>query len=64
MKWISYFQITNLKKLAEGGFGIIYKAIWGKNKTIAVKRIKSSQKISKEFLNEVIYLNHNFIKIF
>ncbi|RIA95068.1 hypothetical protein C1645_758451 [Glomus cerebriforme] len=63
MKWISYSQITNLEKLAEGGFGIIYKAIWNLDTTIAVKRLKNSQKISKEFLNEVIYLNHNIIKI-
>ncbi|RIA96267.1 kinase-like domain-containing protein [Glomus cerebriforme] len=65
MEWIPYSQITNLEKLAEGGFGIIYKAIWldckkhispydpGKNKTIAVKRLKSSQKISEEFINEL-----------
>ncbi|RIA95074.1 hypothetical protein C1645_758477, partial [Glomus cerebriforme] len=60
MEWISYSRITNLEKLAEGGFGIIYKANFlGKNNTIAVKRLKSSQKISKEFLSEVIYLNHN-----
>ncbi|RIA95080.1 hypothetical protein C1645_512094 [Glomus cerebriforme] len=65
IKWISYSQITNLEKLAEGGFGIIYKANWLNyySKTIAVKRLKSSQKISKEFLNEVIFLNHNIIKI-
>ncbi|RIA92250.1 hypothetical protein C1645_765552, partial [Glomus cerebriforme] len=70
--WISYSQITNLEKIAEGGFSIIYKAIWldrkfpydlGENKIIAVKRLKSSQKISKDFLNEVIYLNHNITNI-
>ncbi|RIA92246.1 hypothetical protein C1645_80127 [Glomus cerebriforme] len=50
MQWISYSQIKNLEKLAEGGFGIIYKAICPeKNKTIAVKRLKSSQKISRVF---------------
>ncbi|RIA92274.1 kinase-like domain-containing protein [Glomus cerebriforme] len=67
MEWIPYSQIMNLEKLAEGGFGIIYKAIWleggihgissswsrRKNEIIAAKRLKSSQKISKEFLNEL-----------
>ncbi|RIA85194.1 kinase-like domain-containing protein [Glomus cerebriforme] len=67
MEWIPYSQIKNLEKLAEGGFGIIYKAIWlnggihgissswsrRKNEIIAVKRLKSSQEISKEFLNEL-----------
>ena len=67
MEWIPYSQITNCKKIAEGGFGIIYKAIWinassryddflrirEKNKTVAIKRFLNSQNISKYFLNEV-----------
>ncbi|RIA95077.1 kinase-like domain-containing protein [Glomus cerebriforme] len=54
MEWISYSKITNLKKLAEGGFSIIYEAYWsGEHKNIAVKQLKSSEKISKEFLNEL-----------
>ncbi|RIA80522.1 kinase-like domain-containing protein [Glomus cerebriforme] len=28
MEWIPYSQIRNLEELLEGGFGIIYKAIW------------------------------------
>ncbi|RIA92243.1 hypothetical protein C1645_765550 [Glomus cerebriforme] len=64
MEWISYSNIINLEKLAEGGFSIIYKAYWeGNYKTIAAKRLKSSEKISKEFLNEVLYLNHNITNI-
>ncbi|UZO02393.1 uncharacterized protein OCT59_020874 [Rhizophagus irregularis] len=67
MEWIPYSQITNCKKIAEGGFGIIYKAIWldassqyddflsnrEKNKTVAIKRFLNSQNISKYFLNEL-----------
>jgi len=55
--WIPYTQFTDIKKIAEGGFGIIYKATWldgsSKNKTIILKRFKNSQDISKYFLNEV-----------
>ncbi|RGB25830.1 hypothetical protein C1646_722790 [Rhizophagus diaphanus] len=54
-------------KYAEGGFVIIYKAIWldassqyddllsirGKNKTVAIKRFLNSQNISIYFLSEL-----------
>jgi hypothetical protein len=67
MEWIPYSQIVNWNKIAEGGFGIIYKAIWldattqyddflsirEKNKTVAIKRFSNSQNINKYFLNEV-----------
>ncbi|CAB4442911.1 unnamed protein product [Rhizophagus irregularis] len=56
MEWIPYSQIKNLEKIAEGGFGIIYKAIWLNKTTVAVKRFRKSQDISKyilNFLNEV-----------
>ena len=66
MEWIPYSQITNMKQIAEGGFGIIYKATWldgsltdnnynhrQKNEHVITKRFKNSQGISKYFLNEV-----------
>jgi serine/threonine protein kinase len=56
MEWIPYSQIRNLEKIAEGGFGIIYKAIWLNKTTVAVKRFQNSQDISKHFLNEVIII--------
>src|SRR5205823_11497111 len=28
MEWIPYSQITNMKQIAIGGFGIIYQATW------------------------------------
>src|SRR5436190_13952566 len=28
MEWIPCSQITNMEKLAKGGFGIIFQAIW------------------------------------
>ncbi|PKY19225.1 kinase-like protein [Rhizophagus irregularis] len=67
MEWVPYSQIKDCKKIAEGGFGIIYKATWldassqyddflssrEKNKTVAIKRFLNSQNISKYFLNEL-----------
>ncbi|RIA83151.1 hypothetical protein C1645_787023, partial [Glomus cerebriforme] len=63
MKWIPYSKFTNVQKISEGGFGIIYRATWlvskddfrdmDKSETIILKRFKNSQgKISKDFLNE------------
>ncbi|PKY32035.1 kinase-like protein [Rhizophagus irregularis] len=50
--WIPYSQVTNLKKIAEGGFSIIYKATW-EGTDVAVKKLRDSQNISKHFLNEL-----------
>ena len=55
-KWIPYSRITNLEKIAEGGFSIIYKATTLINGTVAVKKILNSRDISKCFLNEVIII--------
>ncbi|RGB39163.1 kinase-like domain-containing protein [Rhizophagus diaphanus] len=52
IEWIPYSQITNFKKIAEGGFSIIYKATW-KGSDVAVKKLRDSQYISKHFLNEL-----------
>jgi serine/threonine protein kinase len=53
IKEIPHTQVTNLEQIAEGGFGVIYKANWlGDN--VAVKRFNNSHIISKHFLNEVI----------
>ncbi|GBC45040.2 kinase-like domain-containing protein [Rhizophagus irregularis DAOM 181602=DAOM 197198] len=49
---IPHTQITKFKYVAEGGFGIIYKATW-LGQDVAVKRFLNSQNISKYFLNEV-----------
>jgi serine/threonine protein kinase len=54
IEWIPYSQITNLKKIAEGGFSIIYKATW-EGTDVAVKKLHDSQNISKHFLNEVTF---------
>jgi hypothetical protein len=59
IKWISYPQIKNLSRIAEGGFSTIYKATWvdgTTNMNVAVKKLHDSQNIGKHYLNEVIYL--------
>ncbi|POG66922.1 hypothetical protein GLOIN_2v1653190, partial [Rhizophagus irregularis DAOM 181602=DAOM 197198] len=53
IEWISYSRITNLKEIAEGGYGKIYKASINGN-IVAVKEFLNSQDPSKYFLNEVI----------
>ncbi|CAB4411387.1 unnamed protein product [Rhizophagus irregularis] len=52
IKWIPYFQIKNLAKIAEGGYGIIYSAAL-LGKIVAVKRLFNSQDITTYFINEV-----------
>jgi hypothetical protein len=57
VRWVPYSQIKNLKKIAEGGFGTVYKATVYHSKTVAIKRFFNSQNISKYFLNEVSNCN-------
>ena len=66
IEWIPYSQISDMKKIAEGGFGIIYKAKWSytttvnhrkKNEIVVIKQFKNFQNISKYFLNEVCIFN-------
>jgi hypothetical protein len=62
IKWIPYSQIMNPEKIAEGGYGKIYKASINDN-IVAIKEFLNSQYLSKYFLNEVI-LYSNFIFFF
>ncbi|UZO04903.1 uncharacterized protein OCT59_025265 [Rhizophagus irregularis] len=52
IKWVSYSQIKIFKKIAEGGFGIIYKALINGN-VVAIKKVLNSQEPNKYFLNEL-----------
>ncbi|RGB28694.1 kinase-like domain-containing protein [Rhizophagus diaphanus] len=52
IKWISYSQIKILNKIAEGGFGIIYKALINGD-VVAIKKVLNSQELNKNFLNEL-----------
>ena len=68
LQWIPYCELKDIEKIDEGGFSIIYKAIWidgdkyidydkntrsSKDRTVALKKLNNSQNISDEFLNEV-----------
>ena len=61
VKWIPYSQITVVKEIAKGGYGIIYEAIWSTNSScfngrkykVALKKFTYSQDFKKYFLNEV-----------
>ena len=65
IEWIPYSQITNMKEIAKGGFGIIYQATWldGHDKIVAIKQFENSQDISKYFLNEVCIFNIYFLNL-
>lgn len=71
-RWIPYSQITNLEKIAEGGFSIIYKARWCHlnrvkecyKKTVAIKRFRNSWDMDKYFLNEVNSVLMIFFNVF
>ncbi|CAB5369465.1 unnamed protein product [Rhizophagus irregularis] len=68
-EWISYSQFNNIKKIGEGGFSIVYSAIWkdgllkydrdikeykrNLNTKVALKYLKNSQNVTNEFLNEI-----------
>jgi hypothetical protein len=65
IKWIPYSQFTDVKEIAKGGFGTIYKATWKKNEycstsTVVLKRFENSKNIGKYFLNEVNTLDISF----
>ncbi|CAB5363418.1 unnamed protein product [Rhizophagus irregularis] len=69
VEWIPYSQFNNINKIGEGGFAIVYSAIWkdgplqyvknqrklkrNPNKKVALKCLNNSQNINNEFLNEV-----------
>ncbi|CAB4441443.1 unnamed protein product [Rhizophagus irregularis] len=62
MRYIPYSQFTNVKKVAEGGFSIIYQATWSwlyssnwnwNGEIIILKRFKNLQYAKKYFLKEL-----------
>ena len=68
-EWIPYDQFNKIKKIGQGGFAMVYSAIWKDGpiiynhyeckyeripeKLVALKRLYNSQYVTKEFLNEV-----------
>ena len=52
LKWIPYDQLSEITYLAEGGFGTVYKAKL-RNGFVVLKKLRNSQDITMDFLNEV-----------
>ncbi|EXX56304.1 Sps1p [Rhizophagus irregularis DAOM 197198w] len=52
IEWISYPQFTDVKEIARGGFGIIYRGTLDRQSVI-LKKFKNSQDTSRYFLNEL-----------
>lgn len=73
--WIPYDQLSNIKKIGEGGFSITYSAEWcdmakrfswavtDKPRPVALKFIKDSKDMSASFINEVNikHIGYNFL---
>ena len=68
LEWIPYNKFKSIEYLDEGGFSIVYKAIWldgpieykennkwkrSKNKIVSLKSLNKSLNLNEEFLNEV-----------
>ncbi|GBC09417.1 hypothetical protein RclHR1_08840006 [Rhizophagus clarus] len=67
MERIPYSQVKYSEdddKIAEGGFGVIHKALWLNETIIALKTFPKSQNISKFLLNEVRSLHRCYDTIF
>ena len=77
LQWISYNDLTNIKKISENEFATLYKATWlngykddggykriSEDTPVALKKLHNSQNISNEFLNEVNYFVFLFISGF
>ncbi|EXX58845.1 Ssk22p [Rhizophagus irregularis DAOM 197198w] len=55
IEWIPYSQFTDIKEIAKGGYGIIYKATWLRciTEIVVLKRFEKSKNMAKYFLNEL-----------
>ena len=53
LEWVEYDRFENIKYIAKGGFGKVYKANFN-NQNVALKCLNNSKDITSEFLNEVI----------
>ncbi|UZO16733.1 uncharacterized protein OCT59_008113 [Rhizophagus irregularis] len=72
-EWIPYNQFSNIKLIGEGGFAVVYSAIWRdgllkysnnkwtrtSNTKVALKYLHNSQNISDGFLNEIKAYSNN-----
>jgi hypothetical protein len=72
LEWIPYNRFNDIKYIAKGGFGEVYKANWidgridewghqnwkryNKNLPVALKSLNNSKNITLEFMNEVFII--------
>ena len=61
-------RYCNIKFIAKGGFGKIYKAKWidaNRNWEVALKSLNNSKNVTIEFINEVYFIllfnKYNFV---
>ncbi|CAG8579265.1 11460_t:CDS:10, partial [Acaulospora morrowiae] len=73
LEFIPYEELSNVKKIGQGGFSQVYKATWNRGRicvwyrngnftryppeTVALKVLNESQEMNSEFLNEQQFLN-------
>ncbi|RGB35846.1 hypothetical protein C1646_758872 [Rhizophagus diaphanus] len=76
MRYIPYSQFTNVNKIAEGGFSIVYQATWSdgsinnaydiwtkeEDKVVILKRFKNSQCAKKYFMSELMTNYHCYYR--
>ena len=61
LEWIPYDRFNDIKYIAKGEFGKVYKANWnnwkrkGQNMFVILKSLNNPTNITLEFMNEVLY---------
>uniref|UniRef100_U9UPD6 Protein kinase domain-containing protein n=1 Tax=Rhizophagus irregularis (strain DAOM 181602 / DAOM 197198 / MUCL 43194) TaxID=747089 RepID=U9UPD6_RHIID len=79
LEWIPYDRFYDIKYIAKGGFGKVYKAKWDdhnqnwirkdQNMVVALKSLNNSRNVALEFMNEItlhhkVNLHKRFIKLY
>ncbi|CAG8606638.1 10018_t:CDS:2, partial [Paraglomus occultum] len=62
MQWIPFDKFTDLKFIAEGGFGSVYSAKSKEWEMVALKFLDNSEHLTSEFLDEKIALFDKIVK--
>ena len=65
LEWIPYGRFYDIKYIAKGGFGKVYRANWDDEnenlkrkyqKFVALKSLNNSKNVTLEFMNEVLFI--------
>lgn len=56
VEWIPFYKFVNIEKIGEGGFSLVYKAIWKKDdkEIITLKAFHEIELLLKEVKNSFI----------